>query len=262
MDITAHVHAGETSPRPTPPAAQGGEFGLPAALLQRAFEPGELSEAAACALSGVATERRVRAGDAVLSRDAAAEALWLVVQGSVALGRSCTAGFHQRHSVSAGEWLDLGSALLGGRHLEDAQAQTDAVLWQLPLADLRRCAAHHRSVMSALAAALASQVSSLVERTRGLMTKDVRGRCATWLLSHAERAQADHRIVSRFNLQQRKRAVAQQIGTTAETFSRTLRQLSQDGLIAVEGYAITLLDVDALRRLAEPAAADASQFAS
>jgi CRP-like cAMP-binding protein len=54
-------------------------------------------------------------------------------------------------------------------------------------------------------------------------------------------------------LQQRKRAVAQELGTTAETFSRTLAQLSRTGLIEVRGYSIRLLDVPALRMLADGA---------
>ncbi len=51
-------------------------------------------------------------------------------------------------------------------------------------------------------------------------------------------------------LQQRKRAVAQELGTTAETFSRTLAQLNRMKLIEVHGYTIALLDLDALEKLA------------
>jgi CRP-like cAMP-binding protein len=83
------------------------------------------------------------------------------------------------------------------------------------------------------------------------MTKDVLARCATWLLDHARLDEADGgRQTGSLQLQQRKRAVAQELGTTAETFSRTLAQLSRNGLIEMHGYALRLLDVQALQRLA------------
>jgi CRP/FNR family transcriptional regulator len=224
-------------------------------LLRQACQPGALSAAAASALAAVAFEERLPAGTPVLSRDQAAVALWLVARGSVALGLRCGGALQQRRSVEAGEWLDLGSALLHGRYSEDAEAQTNAVVWQLPLQAVLRCAQVHPSVMPALATALAAQVRGLIDGTRALMTKDVLGRCASWLLAHAEIERgADGRLAGRLRLQQRKRAVAQELGTTAETFSRTLRQLSRDGLIEVQGYSITLLQVEALQQLADPAA--------
>ncbi|MED5622431.1 Crp/Fnr family transcriptional regulator [Ideonella sp. BN130291] len=223
------------------------------ALLADACRPGVLGTGAASALAALAQEERVAAGAQVLRRSEAASSLWLVSRGSVALGLRCGPTLQQRRSVDAGEWLDLGSALLHGQYGEDAEAQTDAVLHRLPLPAVLRCAQAHPSVMPALATALAAQVRGLVEGTRGLMTKDVLARCATWLLAQAElQRDAEGRLTGRLQLQVRKRSVAQQLGTTAETFSRTLRHLSRQGLIDVRGYAISLLQVQALQRLAEP----------
>ena len=254
MDIAAPAaHAARTAHRS--PAVLDGVAAHPLqALLRAACHPGALSRAATAALADTAVEVRLPAGTPVLAREQVACSLWLVARGSVALGLRCGGALQQRRSVEAGEWLDLGSALLHGRYSEDAEAQTDAVAWKLPLQAVLRCAQVHPSVMQALATALAAQVRSLIEGTRTLMTKDVLGRCATWLLAHAEIERgAGGALTGRLRLQQRKRAVAQELGTTAETFSRTLRQLSRDGLIEVQGYTITLLRVDLLQRLAEPA---------
>jgi CRP-like cAMP-binding protein len=156
--------------------------------------------------------------------------------------------------VQTGEWLDVASALLQGRHLEDAEAQAHTRLCRLPLAAVLDCASVYPEVMPAIAAGMAGVLASLLDATRGLMTKDVTARCATWLLAHAEiDADGAGAPTGSLRLQQRKRAVAQELGTTAETFSRTLAQLSRQGLIGVEGYVIRLLDLAALRRLAEPA---------
>ena len=47
-----------------------------------------------------------------------------------------------------------------------------------------------------------------------------------------------------------KKDVASLLGTTPEAFSRGLRRLADDGLIAIEGPRVTLLDPDALEALA------------
>ena len=47
-----------------------------------------------------------------------------------------------------------------------------------------------------------------------------------------------------------KKDVASLLGTTPEAFSRGLRRLADDGLIAIEGPRVTLLDPEALEALA------------
>ena len=277
--LGSHVHSGThrhlttglkmemTALATTPATALRGrtsDHAAPQRLLQRlepallrACRPAGLSAEGLDALAGAALEHTVPAGARVLSRGDAAHDLWLVLDGRVALGmRSGHGELQQRCCVQAGEWLDGASALLQGRYLEDAEAQVPSRLCRLPLAALLDCASLHPEVMPAIATGLAGVLAGLLDATRGLMTKDVTARCATWLLAHAEIDVDTDGLAAptgSLRLQQRKRAVAQELGTTAETFSRTLAQLSRQGLIAVEGYAIRLLDLAALRRLAEPA---------
>jgi CRP-like cAMP-binding protein len=239
-------------PRRRVPGAAGGAARLPV-LLAAACRPAVLGSAAARALAALAVEHRAAAGSAVLRRSHAAAALWFVQQGTVALGQHTQAGMMQHRSVEGGHWLDVASGMLGGYYIEDAEAQTEAVVCELPVAAVQRCAQAHPGVTQALATVLAAEVATLVEDTRALATKDVLARCATWLLGHAQ-IEHDHdgRRVGGLRLAQRKRTIAQQLGTTAETFSRSLRQLSRLGLIDVQGYSILLRDADGLQRLADP----------
>src|SRR2546422_385460 len=88
---------------------------------------------------------------------------------------------------------------------------------------------------------VASGRVALVDGTRSLMMKDVPARCASWLLQHADiDGGGTMPQTSLLQLRQRKRSIAAQLGTTAETLSRTLRQLSERGLIEVRGYEIRL----------------------
>ncbi len=224
-----------------------------ASLLAQACSPAAPSERAALALAACAIEHRHAAGKVLLSRGEPAGSLWLVASGSVALGTRGEVGMRQHsHSVEAGSWADVASAWLHGTYLEDAVCQTEAVLWELPLFAVLHCGNQHPELMAALATALAGRVSQLTEGTRSLMTKDVQARCAGWLLEHARMLPAgEGQLRGEVSLHQRKRTIALQLGTTAETFSRTLSQLSRLGLIDVHGYTIDLLDVPGLRRLAE-----------
>lgn len=214
--------------------------------------------AAWAALAAVAQRRVASAGTLLLAREQPADALWLVGSGLVALGTRGESGLLQhRRSVGAGSWLDLASGLLGGGYAEDAVAESDCMLWRWSLADWQRVLRHHPALQGAWMATLAAEVHGLIEGTRGLMMKGVLARCATWLLSHAELPEgvADGQP-ARLRLQQRKRTIALQLGTTAETFSRTLHQLRRDQMIDVHGYDILLLDLPGLRRLADPQRTD------
>ncbi len=224
-------------------------------LLRDACRPAMMSRTAMLALAGVATARRYAAGEAIVRRSEDARSLWLLAKGTVALGTLGEHGWLQRsRSVEAGGWVDAASALLSGRYFEDAVADSDDVMvWELPMAQVLHRGCVHPALMRALATALAAQLRRATEDTRGLMTKDVLARCATWLIEQARTyTTVDGRGVGEVCLRQRKRAVALQLGTTAESFSRTLRQLRSMGLVAVHGYTIELLDLAALRRVADP----------
>jgi CRP-like cAMP-binding protein len=82
------------------------------------------------------------------------------------------------------------------------------------------------------------------------MHKDAPARLASWLCQRCPPAIASlNRTVVR--LAERKSDIASQLGMTPETMSRLMRSLSDQGVIEVEGYTVKVIDLQALRRLAE-----------
>ena len=79
------------------------------------------------------------------------------------------------------------------------------------------------------------------------LAKDAESRCAEWLLSHAEASDTGGCAV---HLQQRKRAIAAQLGIAPETLSRVLRHLRELRLISGSGRVVDLVDLAGLRSLA------------
>ena len=101
-----------------------------------------------------------------------------------------------------------------------------------------------------LLVSLAREVHRLTVHAHELMHKDAPARLASWLRERCipTERQPNHAVV---RLAERKSDIASQLGMTPETMSRLMRTLSDQGVIEVEGYTVQVLDLRALRRLAD-----------
>jgi CRP/FNR family transcriptional regulator len=96
-------------------------------------------------------------------------------------------------------------------------------------------------------AALAIRISHLASCIESRMVQPAVGRVAGWLLEQpTSKDSAGRRVV---RVEGNKKSVAADLGITPETFSRSLKKLSEEGLIAVRGRAITLVDTGGLIRV-------------
>nr|WP_316642910.1 Crp/Fnr family transcriptional regulator [uncultured Roseateles sp.] len=216
------------------------------AALRQASGAQALSEAALLALAQLGHAHAVPAKACVLQRGQPAHALWLLTQGTVCVGNHDSQGhWWQTHTVEAHGWIDLSSAWLDGPYLETALAQTAVWVHEFPVEPLAAVAAAHPEVSRWLLGAMAATVRRLGHEVHDLLAKDVMARCAGWLLDSLEASEVPHELV----LQQHKRFIASQLGTSPETFSRTLRQLREIGAVEIDRYRIRVHDVPALQRL-------------
>ena len=93
--------------------------------------------------------------------------------------------------------------------------------------------------------ALSRRLRGLIAEIDNLTLHTAKSRVARYLLAHCP--QERHA----FALDVRKGVLASRLSVKPETFSRVIKQLTQDGAIAVQGAHITLLDRAALADLAE-----------
>ena len=221
-------------------------------LLRRAFRPAALETADALELAQVAVRYRFPAKAAVLRRESRSDALWLVGKGSVSVGnRDAQGGWRQARAVGGGEWLDVASAWLGETNFEAAIASTDVVAYEFPLDAIQVICSMRPNVATLLISAIAQRLKRATQAAQELAVKDVPGRLAGWLLDAAE---FDLNGVGRLVMNQSKRALASELGSSPETFSRTLARFRTLGFIAVRGYKIDVLDSEGLRKMAGRAA--------
>lgn len=194
----------------------------------------------------LARRRTVAAGESVFTDSAMAHDLVLLLSGDAVLGtRDSFGALRTERSVTGPAWLDASSAWLELPYAMEAQALSDIVVAELPLAsllselDVQPRLAHRLCVM------LARQVHMLTVASRNLLHNDAPARFAQWLLYRCPEDATDVEI----RLQERKRDIAQQLAMTPETLSRLMRSFEGRSLITVRGYQVRVHDVPALKRL-------------
>ncbi|MDC8787140.1 Crp/Fnr family transcriptional regulator [Roseateles koreensis] len=248
-------------------SARGHSVDMPSAAalratLQSAFPVEQLSEGALAALLGLGHLQGLTAKSMCLDEGQKADALYLLVQGTISVGRHDAARqWSQRRTVHAGQWVDAESAWLGGSFRECARAETQALVWAFPVAELEIAMGTQPALARALLAVSADRVQRVAGDAHELMAKNVLSRCAAWLLNELQALQAESKTDiegsalapagQQIVLSQRKCAIASQLGTSPETFSRSLRQLRELQVIAIKGYRISVLNLPALIALCE-----------
>jgi len=231
----------------TPPLSE-------ADLLRHAFAPATLSEPALAHLTDAARLVRCAPGPFLIASPRRPEpSWWLVSRGRMALGTRTPSGqFVERRGIGPGEWLETAGAMSApGTWLEQAECRTAVELLAIPLTSLSEACTIDSAFPQAYAAVLARRIRELTDNLQYLTGADVPGRVARWLLRQAPSHEGDGAVHLR--LTERKQAIARHLGTTSESLSRAFRRLTDDGLIAVRGYEVTLHDLDGLQRLAYPA---------
>ncbi len=201
------------------------------------------------ALDALLTQRVLAPEEWVFTHRTPARSLVLLLQGAVSVGhREGTAMLPER-LLHGPCWLDAASAWLpGATHALDARAIGVARIAELPRATLQPLLAQRPALATGFLAALAEEVRRLSQQTHELMHKDANGRLAAWL---HRRLQQSAGAPTQVRLQERKRDIAAQLGMSAETLSRQMRELSRSGLIEVRGYDVRVLDGPGLQRLAQ-----------
>ena len=101
-------------------------------------------------------------------------------------------------------------------------------------------------IVPGLLATLATIIRHANARQVDLLTLDVPGRLAKWLIDRAERTGVPTAAGTTFDLARSQGELAAEIGTTRPTLNRALRAFEERGLLSTDGTRITILDNAAL----------------
>ncbi len=200
------------------------------------------------ALAKVVVDRKVPGGDVLFLQDEPASGFYILWEGGLQVYRTGMDGRRQILHVfeTPGDVCGEVAVFEGGTYPAAAEAVCASRVLYVPRDAFLRVTRAEPDILLAMLAVLSRRLRRFVGLIDDLSLKDVGTRLAQYLVAQANEAGSN-----RITLPITKGMLAAHLGTIAETVSRTLRKLQEQGLIAVEGRQITIRDRDALEEVAE-----------
>jgi len=195
-------------------------------------------------LDGIASLLRLRSleKDAYLFREGEpAEGFYIMQRGTVNVHRVNAAGKEQViHVFRPPE--SLGEAALASPtgYPADARAVEASSVLIVPKVEFLGLVSQRPDLAMRMLGSMSQHLRVLVGMLDDLTLKDVETRLANWLVKRCPQPPTSTSTVIR--LSATKRVLAAELGTTAETLSRTLAQFRDLGLLNVKGAALTIVN--------------------
>lgn len=205
-----------------------------------------LGEADLGALQAIAKVRESQRGELLFTDGERAEGFFVVLEGKVKVYKLSAEGKERiLHIVHPGGTFAEAAIFGNGLYPACAEALVPGKLLFLPKDGFLGLLNGNSRIAINMIAGLSKFLRQFAQQIEELTFKDVPSRLASYLLelSKGRRASVELPIS--------KSQLASNLGTVSETLSRTLRKLSDDDLIRVNGKRVEILDVERLEELAE-----------
>lgn len=166
---------------------------------------------------------------------------YIVQSGSICVHRVSATGKEQVIQVfRAGQSFAEAALAMDAGYPADARALEASTVLRVQKAGFVDLLKQRPDLALRMLASMAVHLRALVGQLQDLTMKDVETRLAHWLLRHCPDPDRDQPFT--VTLKGTKRALAAELGTVSETFSRTLAKFREQGLVEVDGPRITLLE--------------------
>ncbi len=126
-----------------------------------------------------------------------------------------------------------------------ARAVEQSTVLLVPKSDILELMSERPDLAMRMLGSMSQHLRVLVSLVDDLTLKDVETRVAHWIICHCGHSAPPCQV----SLGRTKRVLAAEIGTTAETLSRTFARFRDAGWIEVSGAMLTLHDAGALKHL-------------
>ncbi len=206
-----------------------------------------LPKAQLASLAEIALLKRFKAGAPLFEAGQPGTHFYAVVTGKVRVYRAAPSGKEQiLHVFGAGEAFAEVPVFEGKTYPASAQALEDSLMVCIPRKGFAEVLRRDPELALGVMALLSARLRAFVTQIAQLSLKEVPERLAGYLLLLRASQNRDD-----LTLDLPKGQIASYLGTIPETLSRALKKLADQGLIETSGNRVTLLDPEALARLAE-----------
>jgi len=187
-------------------------------------------------LASIAHVRTIDRKDILFLEGEDGDTVYFLISGTVKLSRTSPDGKEAIiHFVQAGELFAEILFFVGGKYPVTATALDPCVLLGISATGMRRLVRENPDFSIRLIGLLSRRLKYLVGQVEQLANADVRRRFLAWLERMVETRGTT------FELPVPKGELATLLGTTPETFSRLLKKLTDEGIIARDGKTLTVL---------------------
>jgi len=201
------------------------------------------------AIRGIAGSRTYAKGQTVFRELQEAEGFFLVLEGQVKLFKLSPAGKEQiLHIHDAGGTFAEATLAAGSRYPASAVATVDSTVLCFPRSNLTALVGRRPAIAMNLIARLSQRLRQMATLVEDLSLREAPARLARYLLELAGDDAGSDVVVT---LPVKKGELASYLGTRGETLSRVFRKLSEAGVIAVNGAAVTINDPEHLTDIAD-----------
>jgi CRP-like cAMP-binding protein len=181
-----------------------------------------------------------------------AEQLFVVADGRVKLMRHSLSGRNVLlDMLTPGEFFGSLSTLGDESYPDTAEAQTQTCVLAIHANDFRRILERHPETALKVVDIMADRLRTAHERVRQLSALSAEGRIANLLLMLSKKFGKSSDVGLLIQSPLRRDDLAAMTGTTTETASRVMSQFQKDGLIRTGRKWVSIVDQDALERIAE-----------
>lgn len=181
-----------------------------------------------------------------------AEHLYVVADGRVKLMRHSLSGKNVLlDMLTPGEFFGSLSTLGDDVYPDTAEAQTQTCVLVINADDFRRILEKHPQVALKVVDIMAVRLRTAHERVRQLTALSVEGRIANLLLILSKKFGKSSDVGRLIQSPLTRGDLAAMTGTTTETTSRVMSQFQKDGLIQTGRKWVSIIDQQALERIAE-----------
>jgi CRP/FNR family transcriptional regulator len=198
-------------------------------------------------VAAIAVPRRYARKEAVFREGDRADGFFVVEAGKVKVFKLSEEGKEQvLHVLEPGQSFAEAAIFEGGSYPAHAEALADSELLLLPKQAFIDLLERYPRLAVRMLASLSRWLRRMTDLVENLSLRDVEARLVFYLAEELKSRGIPAKDGVTLELPVSKNVLASRIGTVPETFSRILKRLQEDGVIAVRGKQIRILSAGAL----------------
>jgi len=197
-----------------------------------------------------AAYKKYKRGEMIIGEEDSIRSFYVVVSGQLKLYRSSPEGKEQTlQLLGPGDPFGLCTAFATDSFPASAMAIEDATVLLIPGMVIETVAKQDPAILFNIIKILSQRLKASMNLIESLSLKEVPERLASFLCHELSRSMSDKKNTIELAISQRE--MAKILGATPEALSRTLRKMANDGILSTSGRVISIMDRQALEKLAE-----------